>query len=66
MEMVKVAVDVMGGDHAPLEIVKGAIGAVNENKNIKVYLVGKETASIRFWRDYPFKKNKLKYFMRRK
>ena len=44
MEMVKVAVDVMGGDHAPLEIVKGAIGAVNENKNIKVYLVGKETA----------------------
>lgn len=44
MELVKVAVDVMGGDHAPLEIVKGAIDAVNENKNIKVYLVGKETA----------------------
>ncbi len=44
MELVKVAVDVMGGDHAPLEIVKGAIDAVNENKHIKVYLVGKETA----------------------
>lgn len=41
-EMTRVAVDAMGGDHAPLEIVKGAVEAVNENKNIKVYLVGKE------------------------
>lgn len=41
-ELVKVAVDAMGGDHAPGEIVKGAIEAVNENENLKVYLVGKE------------------------
>lgn len=41
-EITRVAVDAMGGDNAPFEIVKGAVEAVNENKNIKVYLVGKE------------------------
>lgn len=41
-EMTRVAVDAMGGDNAPFEIVKGAVEAVNENKNIKVYLTGKE------------------------
>jgi len=40
--MVKVAVDAMGGDNAPVEIVKGAVEAVNENKDIKVFLTGKE------------------------
>ena len=38
--MIKVALDVMGGDNAPYEIVKGAVLAVNENKDLKVYLVG--------------------------
>ena len=41
-EMTRVAVDAMGGDNAPVEIVKGAVEAVTENKNIKVYLTGKE------------------------
>ena len=41
-EFVKVAVDAMGGDNAPVEIVKGAIAAVNENTNVKVFLVGQE------------------------
>ena len=41
-EMVNVAVDAMGGDNAPLEIVKGAIEAVNEDKRIKVFLVGRQ------------------------
>ena len=40
-KIVKVALDAMGGDNAPGEIVKGAVDAVNENSNIKVYLVGK-------------------------
>ena len=43
-EMVRVAVDAMGGDNAPKEIIKGAVEAVNENSKIKVYLTGvKET-----------------------
>ncbi len=40
--MVNVAVDAMGGDNAPLEIVKGAVEAIQENNNVKVYLVGQE------------------------
>ncbi|MCR5609520.1 MAG: phosphate acyltransferase PlsX [Lachnospiraceae bacterium] len=40
----RVALDAMGGDNAPLEIVKGAIEAVNEESSIKVFLVGKEDA----------------------
>nr|WP_315103761.1 phosphate acyltransferase PlsX [uncultured Catonella sp.] len=39
--MIKVALDVMGGDNAPYEVVKGAVFAVNENKELKVFLVGK-------------------------
>ncbi len=41
--MVNVAVDAMGGDHAPAELVRGAIEAVNTNREIKVFLVGRET-----------------------
>ena len=41
--MVNVAVDAMGGDHAPNEIIKGAVEAINESKNVKVFLIGKET-----------------------
>lgn len=43
-EMVNVAVDAMGGDNAPVETVKGAVEAVNADKRIKVYLVGREPA----------------------
>lgn len=41
-DYVKVAVDAMGGDNAPGEIVKGAVEAVQAEKKIKVFLVGKE------------------------
>lgn len=37
---VKVAVDAMGGDNAPRELVKGAVEAVNECPGLKVFLVG--------------------------
>ena len=43
-EYVNVAVDAMGGDNAPGEIVKGAVEAIHESKKVKVYLVGKEDA----------------------
>jgi glycerol-3-phosphate acyltransferase PlsX len=41
-EMIKVAVDAMGGDHAPDEIIKGAVEAAGTRENIKVFLVGNE------------------------
>ena len=43
-EYVNVAVDAMGGDNAPKEIVKGAIEAIQESQKVKIYLVGKEDA----------------------
>lgn len=39
---VRIAVDAMGGDNAPSEIVKGSVEAINEQSGIKVFLVGKE------------------------
>ena len=41
-EIIKVAVDAMGGDNAPTEIVKGTVEAVQTRKDIKVFLVGQE------------------------
>lgn len=40
--MIKVAVDAMGGDNAPEEIVAGAVMAANTRKDIKILLVGQE------------------------
>lgn len=42
--MIKVALDAMGGDNAPGEIVKGAVDAVNTSSECFVYLVGQEEA----------------------
>lgn len=41
-EWINVAVDAMGGDNAPVEIIKGAAQAVQQSERIKVFLVGKE------------------------
>ncbi len=43
-EMTRVALDVMGGDNAPLEIIRGAVDALKENENIVVYLAGSKEA----------------------
>ena len=39
-DLVRVAVDAMGGDYAPVEPVKGAVEAVNADERVKVQLVG--------------------------
>ncbi len=41
-EMIIVAVDAMGGDNAPTEMVKGAVDAVTLRQDIKVHLVGQQ------------------------
>lgn len=43
-ELTRVALDAMGGDNAPLEIVKGAINVLKENNDIHIILVGLEDA----------------------
>ncbi len=39
-EYTRVAVDAMGGDNAPEEIIKGAVQAVCDNDRVRVFLVG--------------------------
>ena len=41
-ELVRVAVDAMGGDNAPFVNVKGAVDAVKECDSLKVFLVGQK------------------------
>ena len=41
-DITKVALDAMGGDNAPHEIIKGAMDAISKRKDIKVFLVGHE------------------------
>ena len=41
-DITRVALDAMGGDNAPAEIVKGAVQAVQQRKDIQVLLTGQE------------------------
>jgi len=43
MSAVKVAVDAMGGDHAPDAIIEGVVLALNTSSDIHVFLTGDET-----------------------
>lgn len=42
-EITNIALDAMGGDNAPMEMVKGAVDAVIREPSMKVFLVGQET-----------------------
>jgi glycerol-3-phosphate acyltransferase PlsX len=53
-DMVNVAVDAMGGDHAPEEIVKGAVEAITADKKVKVTLVGREAAIMQELQKYTY------------
>lgn len=52
-DLVKVAVDAMGGDNAPSEIVKGSVLAVQQDFRIKVFLVGQEEILKQELETYP-------------
>ena len=58
-EYIKVAVDAMGGDNAPQEIVKGAVEAVNESSKVKVYLVGMKEAVERELAGHTYPKEQI-------
>ncbi|MBR3825172.1 MAG: phosphate acyltransferase PlsX [Lachnospiraceae bacterium] len=57
--MVNVAVDAMGGDNAPVEIIKGAVDAIKENSNVKVFLVGREEVIKNELMKYTYKAEQL-------
>lgn len=52
-ETVKVVVDVMGGDNAPVEPVKGAVEALMEREDIHVFLVGQKEVIEKELEKYP-------------
>ncbi len=58
MDNVKIAVDAMGGDNAPFEIVKGAVDAVNEFGS-NIILVGPQETVEKELAKYTFDKSKI-------
>ena len=58
-EMVKIAVDAMGGDFAPQNIVQGVVDALKEDEDIFVYLVGKENEVNAELMKYEFDGNRV-------
>lgn len=57
--MIKIAVDAMGGDNAPSEIVKGAVEAVSERLDITVCLTGQEDIIKKELEKYTYKKEQI-------
>ena len=58
-EIVRVAVDAMGGDKAPFVTVKGAVDAVKESDNLKVFLVGQKDKVESELSKYDFDSSKI-------
>ena len=55
----KVALDAMGGDNAPSEIVKGAVDAISGRDDIKIFLVGQEDVVAKELSQYSFPKERI-------
>ncbi|MCR5557649.1 MAG: phosphate acyltransferase PlsX [Butyrivibrio sp.] len=58
-ELVRVALDAMGGDEAPFVTVKGAVDAVKESENLKVFLVGKSDIVEKELSKYDYNKERI-------
>ena len=58
-EYVKVVVDAMGGDNAPMEIIKGAVAAINENDSVKVLFTGKQEVIEEELKQYEYNKEQV-------
>lgn len=58
-DITKVALDAMGGDHAPAEMVKGAIEAVNKRDDIKILLTGQEALLKKALSEYTYPKDRI-------
>ena len=58
--MIRVAVDAMGGDYAPVEMVKGAVDAVAKTDQIEIALVGKEDVVCRELEKYSYPKDRIR------
>lgn len=58
-DCVKVVVDAMGGDNAPVEIIKGALEAVKANNAVQVILTGKQEVIEEELKKYEYDKERV-------
>lgn len=58
-DYVNVALDAMGGDNAPTEIIHGAIDALAQCKQLKVFLVGQEEIITKELSSYTYDQERL-------
>lgn len=58
-DYVNVALDAMGGDNAPSEIIRGAVDALSQCEQLKVFLVGKEEVLVKELASYTYDRNRL-------
>lgn len=58
-EITKIALDAMGGDHSPGEMVLGAVNAVKERENLYIYIVGPADAVSRELAQYDYAKDRI-------
>lgn len=56
---IRIAVDAMGGDNAPQEIVKGAVEAAGTQKDIHIFLVGRKDAVEQELGKYSWPKDRI-------
>lgn len=57
--MIKVAIDAMGGDNAPVEIINGAVNAVLQRTDIQVLLVGQESVVNQALKGYSYPEEQI-------
>lgn len=57
--MIKIVLDAMGGDNAPLSTVQGAVMAINKHSDIKIVLTGKQDLLTEELSKYQFNSNQI-------
>lgn len=58
-DLTSIALDAMGGDNAPAEIVKGAVEAIEKEPSMKVFLVGVQEAVEKELIKYQYNKSQI-------
>ena len=58
-DITRVALDAMGGDNAPKEIIKGAVEAVKARKDIHILLTGQEEVLKKELAEYTYPQDQI-------
>ncbi len=58
-EVTNIALDAMGGDNAPAEMIKGAVDAIEKEPAMKVFLIGREEVIERELARYEYNKSQI-------